>query len=183
MNLQEATMKALQGKLQEVEYTDEQALKTYRELRTTLYDEIEELVSETYIALEKIEKPDSYSIGGTYYNSTELRSSVGNMLEIIEREWYTSYEYVSSTNYYIWSALKIGGAYEKVEEAKNIIENFRIELQKLKKDVDELDDMIKKYPYIAKIIGFKRYHHILDTDGTNWTLHGLGWIDYSIENK
>lgn len=69
------------------------------------------VIDKYYQNLSKIEKPKSSKIGGTYYGSTELISSVGNHLEIVEGN-HISYCYGSNIYYKDVYGIKIGGAYK-----------------------------------------------------------------------
>lgn len=67
----------------------------------------------TYDELSKLPKPHRYEIGGTYYGATQLFSSVGNHLEMVENCNHTSYEsYGINTNYKDAFIIRIGGAYK-----------------------------------------------------------------------
>lgn len=69
---------------------------------------------ETYEELQKLPKPNNYKVGGTYYGGTQLFSSVGNHLDLIEDKPYSSYDSYChySTNYSHMWGIRIGGAYE-----------------------------------------------------------------------
>lgn len=61
--------------------------------------------------LSMVEKPQSRKIGGTYYGSVELISSVGNHLEIITGS-HSSYFCGMTTRYKDVYGIRIGGAYK-----------------------------------------------------------------------
>lgn len=82
-----------------------------------IIDDIIMEINKAFGLLQEIPKPNDYKIGGTYYGSTQLFSSVGNHLELIEDEPYTSYNHYGSTNYNHLFGIRIGGAYkEKITE-------------------------------------------------------------------
>ena len=75
-------------------------------------EKIKKKIWETYIAISNLPQPKAYKLGGTYYGSTQLFKSVGNMLDPINGESYTSYGYCGSTNYGELWGIRIGGAYD-----------------------------------------------------------------------
>jgi hypothetical protein len=83
-----------------------------------------EIVLRTYDKLEAKPRPKPYKIGGTYYGSTQLFSSVGNHLDLIDNEPYAQ---CSS----MWG-IRIGGAYEldDYEELRDFLKENRKELLK-----------------------------------------------------
>ena len=70
------------------------------------------LIRKVYASLEKLPKPQSGRIGGTYYGGTQLFSSVGNHLDLLEGEPYTSYGYGWNINYSSIYGIRLGGAYK-----------------------------------------------------------------------
>ena len=73
---------------------------------------MKEIINKHYRNLEKLPKPSKHTIGGTYYGSTELLSSVGNHLEIDENCYHISYGYGTNTKYKNAYVIRIGGAYK-----------------------------------------------------------------------
>lgn len=69
------------------------------------------VIDKHYQELLKIEKPKPGKIGGTYYGSTELISSVGNHLEIFEGN-HNSYFCGMVTRYKDVYGIRIGSAYQ-----------------------------------------------------------------------
>ena len=117
---------------------------------------VSEKIFDAYEKLKQLPKPESYRIGGTYYGSTQLYSSVGNMLDLIEGGSYTSYSYSSRTNYSELYGVRIGGAYsgDSVREIKN-----------------ELRDFIKEHRQEIFDAGWA----IIDDFGTNFSVIGVAW--------
>lgn len=74
-------------------------------------EKLKKVVDKYFQDLSKMEKPNTSKIGGTYYGSTELISSVGNHLEIVEGRHIT-YCYGSNIQYKDVYAIRIGGAYK-----------------------------------------------------------------------
>lgn len=105
-----------------------------------------------YEELKRLPKPESYRLGGTFYGSKELFSSVGNHLELLEDTPYSSYDSYChySTDYpHMWG-LKIGGAYSS--SAHSVLKKF------LDDNRDEL---------------FKAGFTIIDDYGTNFSTYGI----------
>lgn len=73
---------------------------------------MQEILEKHYDVLKELPKPERYQVGGTYYGSTELLTSVGNHLELVENCSHTSYGYGCNTNYKDACILRIGGAYK-----------------------------------------------------------------------
>lgn len=74
-------------------------------------EELKKIIDKYFQNLSKIEKPQASKIGGTYYGSTELISSVGNHLEIFEGN-HNSYFCGMVTRYKDVYGIRIGGAYK-----------------------------------------------------------------------
>ena len=85
-----------------------------------------------YEELSKRDKPAAYQIGGTYYGSRELRSLVGNMLDLMEGTTYQKYDYGMRSNYEDVYAIRIGGAYKTNEDEKKLLERLKELLQNTK---------------------------------------------------
>ena len=90
-------------------------------------DAIKRKIWDTYIELSNLPQPKSYRLGGTFYGGTELYRSVGNMLDPINGEPYTSYGYGGSTHYDELWGIRIGGAYdtELKQELRSYIREVR----------------------------------------------------------
>ena len=109
-----------------------------------------------YNELSKLEKPKVERIGGTYYGSTQLFSTVGNHLDFVKDGSHTSYGYGGcNTNYRNAFYLRIGGAY-KVDR--------KVILEELKEITDG-----KNYVSDTKL-------GIIDDYGTNFSTIGFGYI-------
>lgn len=88
-------------------------------------EELKQVIDKYYQNLAKIEKPKTSKIGGIYYGSTELISSVGNHLDIVTGN-HNSYFCGMTTRYKDVYGIRIGGAYkfspsEIVNELKSIL--------------------------------------------------------------
>ena len=115
-----------------------------------------EVLKKYYDELKEIPKPNASKIGGTYYGSTQLFSSVGNHLDFVENGNHTSYGYGGcNTNYQNAFYLRIGGAY-KFSTSKIVNELIEI-----------LDG--KRYINETKL-------GIIDDYGTNYSVVGFGYI-------
>ena len=84
------------------------------------------IIDKYFQDLSMVEKPKASQIGGTYYGSTQLMSSVGNHLDIVTGD-YVSYCYGTNIYYKDVYALRVGGAYKFsfsniVKELKSILE-------------------------------------------------------------
>ena len=110
-----------------------------------------EIVLNTYDELKAKPKPKPYKIGGTYYGSTQLFSSVGDHLDLIDDESYISYGYGGSTKYSSIWGIRIGGVYEL-------------------DDYKELRDFLKEN---RKEL-LKEGYCIIDDYGTNFSVYGIG---------
>jgi len=91
-----------------------------------LLEQMHGVLEKYYQELQKLPKPEATRIGGTYYGSTQLFSSVGNHLELKSGINHTSYGYGCNTNYHDATILRIGGAYHYsirpiVEELKEVL--------------------------------------------------------------
>lgn len=76
-------------------------------------EKLRKIIRKYYAEYAKIPKPKETKIGGTYYGSTELFSTVGNRLELVEDGSHTSYGYAGyNTNYRKCFIIRIGGAYK-----------------------------------------------------------------------
>ena len=75
-------------------------------------DKVLEKISDIYDELKALPKPEPYSIGGTYYGSTQLVSSVGDHCDQLKGEPYTSYGYGCNINYKAIYGIRLGGAYK-----------------------------------------------------------------------
>ena len=116
-----------------------------------------EILYKYYDKLSNLPKPEQTKIGGTYYGSTELFSSVGNQLEIDEDCCYTQYGYAGiKTNYTNAYIIRIGGAY-----------NFSTT-----EIVKELVDVLGgRYDSDSRV-------GIIDVYGTNFSTVGFGVSKY-----
>ena len=115
-----------------------------------------EILEKHYNELSKLEKPKATQIGGTYYGSTQLFSSVGNHLDFVKDGSHISYGYGGcNINYKNACYLRIGGAY-KIDR-KTIID----ELKKITNGKDYISD--------TKL-------GIIDDYGTNFSTIGFGYI-------
>ena len=75
-------------------------------------EKLKEIIQKYYNEYKSLPKPNATKIGGTYYGSTELFSSVGNMLELIENGYHISHGYAGiNTRYKNACYIRIGGAY------------------------------------------------------------------------
>ena len=74
-------------------------------------NEVKRLVEESRENLAALPKREAYGIGGTYYGSAEIVSSVGNVLEVLKDRPYVCHGYGSSSRYDDVFALKVGGTY------------------------------------------------------------------------
>ena len=98
----------------------------------------------------KLPKPEKSQIGGTYYGSTQLFSSVGNHLEIMKGN-HISYCYGTNIYYKDVYALKIGGAYKV-----------------------SFSNMVKE---LKSILGEETDWKLIDDYGTNFSVVGIGKIN------
>lgn len=112
-------------------------------------------INSSYKQLCSLPKPDTYRVGGTYYGSTQLYSSRGNMVEILKNCDYMSYGYGCNTYYSTIYALKVGGAYTNNDE-------YWIIRKKLKQFIDEHRQEI-----------FAAGWAIIDDYGTNFSVYGI----------
>lgn len=118
-----------------------------------LLEQMHGVLEKHYVKLKELPKPEATRIGGTYYGSTQLFSSVGNHLDLKSGVGHRSYDYCGYTDYHNTTILRIGGAY-KVS---------------IKEIVDEL----------AAVLG-GRYNrecglYIIDDYGTNYSTVGFGF--------
>ncbi len=114
------------------------------------------LLRDFYEELQKREKPERSQVGGTYYGSTELLSSVGNHLDWIEDGEYTSYYYGGRTTYVDFIGVRVGGAYKVSGE----LGALKDKLTPVIKEIRELEDSNR----ISVV-----YDH-----GTNYSVIGFG---------
>jgi hypothetical protein len=118
----------------------------------SVFDKALAVFQETYESLMKLPKPEPYRIGGTYYGGTQLFSSVGNHLDMIEDKPYSSYDSYCkfSTNYSHMWGIKIGGAYK-----------------------------LDSYNYLRKFMNDNRQqltdagYAIIDDYGSNFSIYGI----------
>lgn len=116
-----------------------------------------EVLKEHYEKLKKLPKPESRKIGGTYYGSTQIFSSVGNHLDLEENTSHISYGYAGcNTQYVNATILRVGGAYKEFSRK-------------------EIEDKLKE------IMGGKFYDSetktgIISDYGTNFSVIGFGTI-------
>lgn len=118
-----------------------------------LLKEMQSKIVEAYEKLNELPKPDAYKIGGTYYGSTQLYKSVGNMLDLIEDEPYTQHSYGYNLRYkHLWG-IRIGGAY-KGEDVDIILRSLK---DALRENVPELGKigcgMVNDYGTNYSVIG------------------------------
>lgn len=126
-----------------------------QEYETTAY--VVKKLQAFYERLMERDKPESYLIGGTYYGSTELRSSVGNHLEFISGQPYTSYYYGGRTYYEEVVAVQVGGAYGVSAELHQLE-------RELKPLIDEIRDLEETQGNTCLIADY----------GTNFSVVGMG---------
>ena len=115
-----------------------------------IFERFWEVVNKTYDELKAKPRPKPYKIGGTYYGSTQLFSSVGNDLELIDDRPYISYGYGGSTQYSSIWGIRIGGAY-KLDDYKELREFMKENKEQLFKDF-----------------------YIINDYGTNYSVYGIG---------
>jgi hypothetical protein len=109
--------------------------------------------AETFDKLNSLPRPTSRKIGGTYYGGTQLFSSVGNHLDVIDEEPYQkrdSYTGIYTRYEKIW-ALRIGGAFD--------LDDYR-----------EYRNFIKEHKDMLAEEGYS----IVDEYGTNFGVYGVG---------
>ena len=112
--------------------------------------EVKNKIREIYEELKKLPKPERTQIGGTYYGSTQLFSSVGNHLALIDDETYTKYCYGGSVHYnHLWG-IRIGGAYK--EDLHKELMNF------IRENAEEIH---------------KKGYSIIEDYGTNYCTYGI----------
>lgn len=107
-------------------------------------------IEKTYENLKALPKPERYQIGGTYYGSTELYSSVGNHLELSIGQSYISYEYGGVFEYSKMWGIIVGSAY-KTDQTKKLMEFIREHKEEL----------------------FREGYAIIDDYGTNYCAYGI----------
>lgn len=90
-----------------------------------------------YECLRKLPKPQPYKVGGTYYGGTQLFSSVGCHLDLIQGEQYTSYGYGCNIQYEELYGIRLGGAY-KTDIQKELVEYLRKNAETIKANGWEL---------------------------------------------
>jgi hypothetical protein len=135
-------------------YIDESLNEGVSEKDILIQSIIEEIYN-VYNELKELPKPSTKRIGGTYYGSTQLFSSVGNHLDLIEDEDYTSYGYGGSTTRYHCYYIRYGGAYgypDCIKNLKNYIREHAAELR-------------------------ERKYTMIDDYGTNFSTIGIGSFD------
>lgn len=114
------------------------------------------ILEKHYNELSKLEKPKATQIGGTYYGSTQLLSSVGNHLDFVKNGSHTSYGYGGlNTHYRNAFYLRIGGAY-------------KIDRNAIIKELREITGGVN-YVYDTDL-------GIIDNYGTNFSTIGFGYI-------
>lgn len=89
------------------------------------FNQAKKIINKYFQDLSKMPKPEKRQIGGTYYGATQLFSSVGNHLEIVEGR-HISYCYGTNIYYKDVYALRVGGTYgfsssPMVNELKEIL--------------------------------------------------------------
>lgn len=118
-----------------------------------LWGDVINLICNTYEELKKLPRPEAYKMGGTFYGSTELFTSVGNMLELIEGEPYISHEYGGDVKFPELWGIRIGGAY-KEDISKKLKEFLKEHEQEFR---DEGYSYINKYGTNFSVIGIARF--------------------------
>lgn len=118
-------------------------------------EKLKEIIRKYYEDWSKLPTPEPYQIGGTYYGRTELFSSVGNHMELVEDGRHTSYGYGGINTHYVKAFyIRIGGAY-------------KISTKELK---EELLAITGGYYVHDTKLG------IIDNYGTNYSVIGFGYI-------
>lgn len=113
------------------------------------------ILREYYKKIKQLPKPESYQIGGTFYGATEIFSTVGNCLEMVENGMHISYGYACSRTIYKNACfLKIGSAY-------------KYPLREIEKDLEKV--LGTRYNYETKI-------GLICDRGTNYSVIGFGVI-------
>lgn len=110
------------------------------------------IIYETYENMSRLPKPKPYKVGGTYYGGTQLFSSRGCHLDLLENDNYQSYDSYCGTRtdyIHLWG-LRICGAYDT---------DCSLKLTKFLKDNRE--QLIKE--------GFS----VIDDYGTNFSVYGV----------
>lgn len=89
-----------------------------------------DMIKIIYEQMNKLPKPERTQIGGTYYGGTQLFSSVGNHLDLLDGEPYTSYGYGCNINYDAIYGIRIGGAYKTslVDDLKDYLNEHKEEI-------------------------------------------------------
>lgn len=84
------------------------------------------LIDQFFDELKKMPKPESERIGGTYYGSTQIYSSVGNMLDRVDGSYqrYDSYSGMRADYKNVY-AIRVGGAYKVGESIKQLTAEIR----------------------------------------------------------
>ena len=111
-------------------------------------------LNNSYEALCKLPRVDAYTMGGTYYGSTQLYSRAGNMIDLVKNQPYTSYGYGCNTNYRTSFYLRVGGACNS-EQHKAIIKKFRQFIDEHRQEI------------------FAAGWAIIDDYGTNFSCYGI----------
>lgn len=125
---------------------------------------LKSLVDVIYDELKSSDKPEEGSIGGEYYDSSELRRQRGNILEIVTSYATPDSYYEPSREYRDCYAVKVGGAYER-------------SIYK-----DALDDLRAAFNYRV-VSGWGRSDSVVTSDGyevslmnrygTNFSVYGI----------
>lgn len=89
-----------------------------------IVEKTKDIIAEVYMNLKSLPKPQAYRMGGTYYGGTQLFSSVGNHLDLLQGEPYTSYGYGCNINYSEIYGIRLGGAY-KTDEVGRLVDFLR----------------------------------------------------------
>lgn len=121
----------------------------------SVYEQWMELVDKTYEKIKELPKPEKSKIGGTYYGSTQLFSSVGNHLDLIEDSLYDQRSYGGGTTRYNLYGIRIGGAYNP--HTSGILDELKAFLKENREKI------------------FKEGLAIIDDYGTNFSVIGLGY--------
>ncbi len=111
-------------------------------------------LNSSYEELCKLPKAEAYNMGGRYYGATQMYARVGNMINLVKNQPYTSYGYGCNINYKTSYYLRIGGACSS--------EQHRAIIMKFKKFIDEHKQEI-----------FDAGWAIIDDYGTNFSCYGI----------
>ena len=118
-----------------------------------VFKEFLEVRARTFEKLNSLPRPLSHKVGGTYYGGTQLFTSVGNHLDLIDGEPYEqrdSYTGIRFQYKKVW-ALRIGGAFDLDDYAE------------YRKFIREHRDALNNEGY-----------GVVDNYGSNFGVYGVG---------